>query len=94
MNIPLRIIDFPESLFKTEVGDMWRTPANDHENRECWFIHLPNGVYWYTTADETGKDGWNGWTVTGEPPNITVTPSINAEGHWHGFITNGELVGV
>jgi hypothetical protein len=42
------------------------------------------------------------WTITGTrpsdpseafPDNLTVTPSIDASasGHWHGFITNGEI---
>lgn len=32
-----------------------------------------------------------GWTVTGEAPNLTVTPSINVEGVYHGFIQNGMI---
>jgi hypothetical protein len=32
------------------------------------------------------------WTVAGEAPFLTVTPSINVLGVWHGFITNGQLV--
>lgn len=32
-----------------------------------------------------------GWRVTGELPNITITPSINAEGIYHGFVTEGVL---
>lgn len=32
-----------------------------------------------------------GWTVTGEPPAITVQPSINAEGSYHGWLQNGVL---
>lgn len=31
----------------------------------------------------------NGWTISGDPPKITVTPSINLYGIWHGHITNG-----
>lgn len=34
------------------------------------------------------------WTRTGDPPDITVTPSLNInDGQWHGWLTNGELVG-
>jgi hypothetical protein len=44
------------------------------------------------------------WTISGTRPNdpkaafaedCTVTPSIDASdsGHWHGYITNGEIVG-
>jgi hypothetical protein len=40
--------------------------------------------------------GWygDGWTVIGEPPDLTITPSISADsstGIWHGYITNGEV---
>lgn len=33
------------------------------------------------------------WNVSGDFENMTVTPSIDASaaGHWHGFITNGEI---
>ncbi len=34
------------------------------------------------------------WTRTGEDfETLTLTPSINAEaaGHWHGFVTNGNI---
>jgi len=35
------------------------------------------------------------WNVSGDAPKLTVTPSIQimGEGGWHGFITNGEIVG-
>jgi len=33
------------------------------------------------------------WTRTGDNfENLSLSPSINAEGHWHGTITNGELI--
>lgn len=37
-------------------------------------------VRWWGRAGETFSD-------------LTLSPSINAEGHWHGFITAGEIVG-
>jgi hypothetical protein len=33
----------------------------------------------------------DGWTVTGELPNITVSPSINCHGAYHGWIQNGVI---
>ena len=36
------------------------------------------------------------WSRSGDSfHNVTVTPSVDASasGHWHGFITNGEIVG-
>lgn len=41
-----------------------------------------------------GKLGDHGWTVTGEPPQLTVTPSIQIGGGWHGYLTAGVLVTV
>jgi hypothetical protein len=31
------------------------------------------------------------WSMSGELPNVTVTPSINFEGHWHKNITEGKF---
>ena len=41
--------------------------------------------------DSAVSDETRGWTVTGEAPNITVSPSINIVGLWHGFLTSGIL---
>lgn len=47
-----------------------------------------------TPEDHKGweNSGWagDGWNVTGELPNISITPSILVEGY-HGFVTNGVL---
>lgn len=33
------------------------------------------------------------WHRTGDNfENLTLIPSINTENHWHGFITNGEII--
>jgi hypothetical protein len=49
----------------------------------------------YVRAHHRGADADFIWTlVSGEDfDTLTVTPSVNAEaaGHWHGFITNGEI---
>jgi hypothetical protein len=60
---------------------------------ESWLIALPDGGDWITTQKATGGGHW---TVTGTAPNITATPSVwhNAPNGWHGWIRNGELVGV
>lgn len=32
------------------------------------------------------------WQRTGETfDDLTLTPSVNAVGHWHGFVTNGQV---
>lgn len=67
---------------------------------------LPDRISWRTT-DRASAAPHEMWDVTGVAPNLTVTPSIDVEcwrvgldqqsyrdgSHWHGFLTNGELVG-
>jgi hypothetical protein len=38
-----------------------------------------------------GKPCKDGWKVTGDPPNITVEPSINIVGDYHGWLRNGVI---
>ncbi len=113
MNIPLRIVDGSRDGDR-EPGAMWRYPDGDLPGRECWWIALPNtlpdpGGYmeisWRTT-DRASSPPHGLWDVSGTPPLLTVSPSIDVEywhmvdgtlvrdgSYWHGHITNGELVG-
>lgn len=52
-------------------------------------VVCPNGEQW--EIDRWSSNG-TGWTVTGDLPNITCSPSIVA-GDYHGFLRNGEFVG-
>lgn len=53
-----------------------------HKTCKCGEAYTPRGHY-------------DGWTVSGTPPNITVHPSVNYDDdeygvkHYHGFISNG-----
>jgi hypothetical protein len=45
---------------------------------------------------EWEAQGWfgDGWTITGTPPNLTASSSIDADGskgRWHGYLENGVL---
>jgi hypothetical protein len=85
---------FPGTSYPLDPGDMWREAELDEDGRECWAIVLPNGRVWRTT-DPASDPPHELWDVTGEPPAITVTPSINdssPRGGWHGWITEGQLV--
>lgn len=58
------------------------------------FIRLPDGTDWCVDHASSGslrRGQPQGWTVTGELPTISVTPSINVEGRFHGFVTNGVI---
>jgi hypothetical protein len=37
------------------------------------------------------KGEYGGWTVQGTPPNIIISPSVNIEGHYHGFIGSSDV---
>lgn len=41
--------------------------------------------------ERAGKKRLPEWTRTGEPPNITVSPSINYMGFYHGWLCEGVL---
>lgn len=103
MGIRLRILSpdevelLPGDFWRHEEwwGCMWRTPDADLPDRDAWFIVLPNGAGGWTTTDHSSLREPDGhgkgppWDVTGEAPNISVTPSIDASPEWHGWITNG-----
>jgi hypothetical protein len=94
---------------RPQPGDMWPEPAwlnpaarvslspeyfRDHaDKRPPLMVCLPNGTFW--CIDTVPSKGGSGWNVSGEPPYITVSPSIyNAPGTpcaYHGFLTNGVL---
>lgn len=66
--------------------------ANNKANRPPLYVQLPDGP-WLLDGNST-RSG-DGWIVTGEPPNLNITPSINSAPGWkdgyHGYLTNGEL---
>lgn len=91
----LRIVDAPprgEGLDGFEVGDMWRWPRGDRDGEEAWVILLPGRRVWSTVDYASGGGRWE---VTGEAPDLTVTPSIwvSPPDGWHGWIRDGQLVG-
>lgn len=89
---------------RIEVGDMWYATDSaefeqglDYEtNRRgkvppLW-IKLPSkDFHCLDSKSFDGKSYGNGWVIKGEPPNITVTPSINYIDRWHGWISNGVM---
>lgn len=50
-------------------------------------VVCPNGEVWEIDRKSSNGDGW---TVTGELPNITCSPSIVVEGY-HGFLRDGQF---
>ncbi len=57
-------------------------------------VKLPDGTCWCVDLRARNEaQGWygDGWGVIGDPPNLSVSPSINIPGRYHGFIHNGIL---
>ena len=85
-------------------GDMFR-PAGSNGRWEIPFHSLPIGAMFYDRLDDPpslhvkipGGADWNidrhdrRWTRTGEAPCVTVTPSINHQGVYHGWLRDGVL---
>jgi len=98
--IPLRIVPTPEGGYRGYAalhGDCFRAPEFDGDGREAWCVVLPNGAGLWATTTRSTDPPHDLWDASGEPPNLTVHPSINAGddsgtyGNWHGWITNGEM---
>lgn len=70
----------PEGIQSPE----WKASGRDYF---IWIV-IPGGSLF--SPDRMSSNGTSGWTVTGELPNITVSPSIGAV-DYHGFIRNGVL---
>jgi hypothetical protein len=61
-------------------------------------VMTPAGIVCLDCPATRGEPG-RYWTVTGTPPKVTATPSLdinpqdppNDSPHWHGFLTDGVL---
>lgn len=81
--------------------------GNTHWRQSCFAVKLPSRDQWKLFQEVHGEhyavQGCRpdfAWTIAGGIENagfetMTVTPSLDgsAGGLWHGFITNGEIVG-
>ena len=47
------------------------------------------GIHFCVDSDWTDADG--SWTVSGHLPNLTLSPSVNLVGIYHGWIQNGVI---
>ena len=58
-------------------------------------VVLPTGTDFCVDCAYCGSQDGHGWTVTGDAPDITVSPSINhwagSDRCWHGYLQNGIL---
>ncbi len=71
------------------VGAMW------FEDDEL-VVKMPDNSTWNIDRgrkanERGGVHTWPGWNRKGEPPNITVEPSVNDVGRYHGYLRDGYL---
>ena len=67
--------------------------SDDGANLDHLSVKLPDG-YWWCIDEPASRDyqeGGSGWERSGEPPNVTASPSI-LTGCYHGWLRNGVLV--
>jgi len=77
------------TLREAPVGAMWDAfwlPWKGSDGRSL-VVMTPAGEWSIDGPSESG--GY--WTRTGEPPRISVQPSIHFPGKYHGWLTNGVL---
>jgi hypothetical protein len=93
MEIKCRLIKHKEGV-NLQPGDMFYQKYVNRKE-EHLIVILPNGANFDIThaGDQTHKIHWD---VTGEPPEITVSPSIlmyanGLHDEWHGWLENGVL---
>lgn len=79
-----------EELKDRHLSDQYFA-VNSH--RQPLVVMLPGRNYFCVDGKcFNGERGYyGGWTVTGVPPKITVAPSINMVGRYHGFLQNGVI---
>lgn len=57
-------------------------------------VRLPDGTDWtidHASSRSLQEQRPQGWTVSGDLPRISATPSIHVIGRYHGFLTDGVL---
>lgn len=65
----------------------WRDDVDKPKDGKAWAVILPDRQTWY--IDSEPNNGGR-WIRSGEPPLLTVSPSILTPGY-HGFLKNGIL---
>ena len=55
-------------------------------------VRLPDGTdFCVDQPYSSAREKREGWQVTGEPPKLTLLPSINCAGSYHGWIRDGVI---
>lgn len=81
--------DEAELRTRTLTAQYWR----DNAGRKPIVVMLPGRNYFLVDGKGFSRERghFDCWTVTGVPPALTVSPSIDMTGRWHGWLRDGVL---
>lgn len=85
------MVDEPDWSLDAPIGAMWLVdPPRERDGVPVWCVVLPgaNNRFCLDTKS-TATNGY--WQCSGAPPNVTVHPSINVVGVYHGWIRDGVI---
>lgn len=76
--------------YNANVDDLSDFYKQNNASRPPIFVILP-GHNLFVVDGKCWDHGrkYGGWQVSGEAPNITVNPSIDLKGFYHGYLANG-----
>lgn len=75
-------------IYREFMSDEYLASGVDYELVIC----LPGKIHFRASHIATNNSGQHqGWRIDGELPNITVHPSVDVEGYYHGWITDGVI---
>jgi len=86
---PWLVEDMAHSFF---LSDAYIAKWKGSSYRLPHIVRLPDGSDFCIDGPcyDNGKR-YGGWEVTGEPPMVTLSPSINIRGYYHGWIKDGVI---
>lgn len=96
----MRLTELDPRWLANRQGIVYRTPGAAHGWLCTMFGPTLITTQW-ALCKEVGVDpalvhpslATHGWDHTGDDfETLTITPSIDLRGGWHGYITNGEIV--
>jgi len=85
---------FAPYLLEHPPGHIFEPAPNyfrENRTRDPVVVRLPGPVDFCIDgrAWRAGTPYGDGWTVSGVPPMVTVQPSINVQGIYHGYLIDG-----
>lgn len=75
-------------MYARNLSDYYRA---NNSGRRPLFVILPDRVPFCMDAKCFNGEFYGGWTVTGEAPVMTVSPSINLGNTYHGWLRDGVI---